>query len=241
MHGLNDTILSTGLSVDYEEVSEQAERFRVSLTKADAFEIDFATLGEMHTIRIDCAGQEAQKSHGLCPRGKPDVANLPAGEVYFVPVGAEGNFPFRFDDGTLALMIVREGAIREAELLSGNAEFVAARNRKLVEDPATGILGELGFGTQVLPFSGRDIQDEKILGTCHLATGRSDHLGGDLTPDRFASRANATHDDILFAPPRTPEIHLSEVRMFRNGETKVVLADFEPSPYLRDILDLNES
>ena len=112
---------------------------------------------------------------------------------------------------------------------------------QLVGDPATGILGELGFGTQVLPFSGRDIQDEKILGTCHLATGRSDHLGGDLTPDRFASRSNATHDDILFAPPKTPEIHLSEVRMFRNGETKVVLADFKPSPYLRGILGLNES
>ena len=48
-----------------------------------------------------------------------------------------------------------------------------------------GAIGELGFGTQVLPFSGRDIQDEKILGTVHIATGRDDHLGGNITPDLF--------------------------------------------------------
>jgi hypothetical protein len=34
-----------------------------------------------------------------------------------------------------------------------------------------------------------DIQDEKILGTLHVATGRSDHLGGHLTPDKFKAAA----------------------------------------------------
>ena len=76
----------------------------------------------------------------------------------------------------------------------------------LKADPVTGELGELGFGTQVLPVSGQDIQDEKILGTIHVATGRSDHLGGPLTPDNFADARNATHDDILFAPHKTPEV-----------------------------------
>ena len=41
--------------------------------------------------------------------------------------------------------------------------MVDARNEQLASDPATGILGELGFGTQLLPFSGKDIQDEKYL------------------------------------------------------------------------------
>ena len=70
----------------------------------------------------------------------------------------------------------------------------------------------------MLPFSGRDIQDEKILGTIHVATGRSDHLGGKLTPKDFASRENATHDDILFAPHKTPEIRLLQARMLRDGK-----------------------
>ena len=67
-------------------------------------------------------------------------------------------------------------------------------------------MGELGFGTQKLPVSGRDIQDEKIFGTFHIATGRSDHLGGGITPDSFEHKGNATHDDILYSPTKTPEI-----------------------------------
>ena len=104
-------------------------------------------------------------------------------------------------------------------------------------NPVTGEIGELGFGTQVLPVSGRDIQDEKILGTIHLATGRSDHLGGSLTPDRFAEHMNATHDDILFAPFKTPEIDIPEVRMRRDGATAVVLSNYRPAPYLLTLLD----
>jgi len=100
----------------------------------------------------------------------------------------------------------------------------------------TGVLGELGFGTQELPPAGRDIQDEKILGTFHVATGRSDHLGGKLTPDKFADRQNATHDDILFSPTKTPEIRVPQVRMQRDGGTVVVLENFQPSVYLRQLL-----
>ena len=47
---------------------------------------------------------------------------------------------------------------------------IDAHNAKLASDPVTGELGELGFGTQRLPVSGRDIQDEKILGTLHVAS-----------------------------------------------------------------------
>ncbi|MBT4159408.1 MAG: hypothetical protein HOD99_11285, partial [Planctomycetaceae bacterium] len=41
LHGLNDIILATGLAVDYREVSIEAEKMRLALTKADYFEIDF--------------------------------------------------------------------------------------------------------------------------------------------------------------------------------------------------------
>lgn len=237
LHGVNDIILNSGLAVDYGMVSKQAELFRSTLTKSEAFELDFETLGTSFTLRIECENQEAQKSHGLCPPGKPDVANLPAGEVYFVPKGASGHFPFRFSDGTLASMKVSEGAIVEATLLRGDKQLVASRNEQLKQDPATGIIGELGFGTQLLPFSGKDIQDEKILGTCHVATGRSDHLGGTLTPDLFNSRQNASHDDILYAPPKTPEITVVQVRMIKDGVATPILENFEPTPFLIERLE----
>ena len=100
----------------------------------------------------------------------------------------------------------------------------------------TGELGELGFGTQELPVSGRDIQDEKILGTMHVATGRSDHLGGSLTPDRFANKKNATHDDILFSPSKTPEIGVPQVRIHRQGKTEVLIENYAPAAYMRALL-----
>ena len=95
LHGLNDIILRSGLSVDYNEVSRKAETLRLGLTKADWFEIDFKVDKKTYTLRLICNQQEAQKSHGLCRGPEPDVANLPAGEVYYVPEGAEGQFPMR--------------------------------------------------------------------------------------------------------------------------------------------------
>ena len=41
LHGLNQTILNSGLSVDYNKISRQAEVFREVLTKADFFELCF--------------------------------------------------------------------------------------------------------------------------------------------------------------------------------------------------------
>ncbi len=237
LHGVNQVILSSGLAVDYREVSVEAEKLRLGLTRAEWVEIDFAIDGNTHTLKLELSGQEAQKSHGLCLGDEPDVANLPAGEVYFVPTGASGAFPLKYEDGTIGLMKVSGGRIQSAELLKGNPETVATHNKKLVSDPVTGELGELGFGTQLLPFSGRDIQDEKVRGTIHVATGRSDHLGGSLTPDKFAEHLNATHDDILFAPHKTPEIRVTQARMFRDGETKVLIEDYEPSEYLQSLLD----
>ena len=236
LHGLNEIILSTGLAVDYNEVSRQAEKLRLALTKADWFEIEFEVEGQPLVLKLICNGQEAQKSHGLCRGDEPDVANLPAGEVYFVPEGAEGQFPMRYEDGTLGRMEVKDGRIQKAVLIKGDQAVIDAHNAKLQSDPVTGELGELGFGTQELPVSGRDIQDEKILGTLHVATGRSDHLGGHLTPDKLAADKNATHDDILFSPTKTPEIVVNEARMYRGGEIEKVIEHFQPSAYLRQAL-----
>ncbi len=237
LHGLNEIILRTGLAVDYNEVSRQAEKLRLGLSRADFFEIDYVVKGEKFTLKLLCEKQEAQKSHGLCRGEKPDVANLPAGEVYFVPNGAEGAFPMRYEDGTIGRMDVSGGRIRKATLLLGHQAVIDAHNRKLASDPVTGELGELGFGTQELPPSGRDIQDEKILGTLHVATGRSDHLGGKLTPDKFANAKNATHDDILFSPTKTPEINVPQVRMHRGEQMEIVIENYQPAKYLRQLLD----
>ena len=233
LHGLNDIILASGLAVDYNQVSADAEKLRRAMTKADSIEIDFGLEdGRILTACLELGGQEAQKSHGLCRGTTPDIANLPAGEVYFVPVDANGQFPLKYSDGTLGLLEVRHRNIISSTLLEGNQATIDAHNARLKDDPMTGTLGELGFGTQVLPVSGADIQDEKVLGTCHLATGRDDHLGGDIMPAMFKRHENSTHDDILFAPHKTPNFDLVQVRMKRGGQTEILIEHFRPSDYL---------
>ena len=237
LHGLNDIILNSGLAVDYHQVSADAERLRLALTKADSVEIDFELEdGRVLTAWLGLGGQEAQKSHGLCQGPKPDIANLPAGEVYFVPRDAHGQFPMKYEDGTLGLLDVKDRCIYRSTLISGNQATIDAHNRRLTEDPMTGTLGELGLGTQVLPVSGADIQDEKVLGTCHLATGRDDHLGGDILPAMFRKHENSTHDDILFAPHKTPNFNIRQVRMRRGKQHEILIENFRPSRYLMDAL-----
>lgn len=235
MHGMNDVILKSGLAVDYNEVSQETEKLRLGMTRADHVDIDFAVNSHNYHLHIDLDRQEAQKSHGIC-RSESDIVNLPAGEVYFVPSHAQGNFPMKFDDGTIAIMHVDECRITKVELLRGNQQTVNELAHKFKTDPAASILGELGFGTQVLPFANSDIQDEKIFGTFHLATGRNDHLTGNVTLNKFVNSRNATHDDILFSSTKTPEIIVKQVRMKRNGQEKVLIENYEPSEYLLSLL-----
>ncbi len=237
LHGLNDIILNSGLAVDYHEVSEDSERLRAALTNADSIEIDFALEdGRVLTAWLGLDGQDAQKSHGLCVGKTPDIANLPAGEVYFVPVDARGQFPMKYPDGTLGVLEVENRCIVHSTLIRGDQATIDEHNARLADDPMTGTIGELGFGTQVLPVSGADIQDEKVLGTCHLATGRDDHLGGDILPSMFKKHANSTHDDILFAPHKTPNFNISQVRMNRGSQHEVLIENFLPARYLIDAL-----
>lgn len=231
MHGLNDVILRTGLAVDYNVISREAEVLRQGMTNADWVEVDFSVNHHTYHLHIVLAHQEAQKSHGLCRKGF-DIVNLPAGEVYFVPVDAWGEFPIKFEeDGSLGVMKVANGKIQTVSLLRGNASIIDKYQSKFIADPATAIIGELGFGTQLLPFSGADIQDEKIFGTFHLAIGRNDHLGGQVTKDRFVKLSNATHDDILFSKNKTPEISVDQLRIFLDGKISILIERNEPTKY----------
>src|SRR5262249_44301251 len=134
MHGCNETILRTGLAQDYNEVSRKAERFRLAVTRCDDVVLEFDALGSKYRLTLELGRQEAQKSHGLC-RTPGEIANLPAGEIYWVPTGAHGQFPMKLkDDGTLALMDVADGRVQNGTLLRGNAnslEHLLATFRKI--------------------------------------------------------------------------------------------------------------
>jgi len=238
LHGTNDVVLATGLAVDYEEVSARTERLRAALSNADSFELTWEVAGKTVSLTVDTGRRDAQKSHGLV-RDKGDVANLPAGEVYYVPAGARGSLPMKFEDeaGTICIFDVdRRGITGVHEFVSGDEGRVKEFMDTIAYDPNAGQITELGLGTQDLPWAHVDIQDEKILGTAHIATGRSDHLGGDIDSDSFKDKRNAAHNDVLYTPVKTPEIELKRVTMHRDGERTVVLENYEPTDFLKPLL-----
>ncbi|MDB4055150.1 hypothetical protein N9496_04085 [Akkermansiaceae bacterium] len=52
----------------------------------------------------------------------------------------------------------------------------------------------------------------------------------------FKEHVNSSYDDILFAPHKTPNFNLKEVRMkWGKGDdcrTEVLIQDFKPAPYM---------
>ncbi len=48
---------------------------------------------------------------------------------------------------------------------------------------------------------------------------------------------NVSHGDVLYAPHKTPEIRLPEVRMVRGGETTPIIRNYRPTDYLIELLE----
>ena len=66
---------------------------------------------------------------------------------------------------------------------------------------------------------------------------RMDSIGrGSVTPDKFKDAKNATHDDILFAPHKTPNFNIKQVRMKRGTQREILIENFRPARYLMDAL-----
>jgi hypothetical protein len=237
MHNIDRDILATGLAVDYRDVVRQTQRIREGLTRADSAEIEFEAAGERMLLTLDLGGQEAGTSCGKCSERRPNIEHLPDGEVYLVPRSAHGVFPLTCDGGTVGAMTVEDGRVVGGRLLLGERAPLDRWLARFLDDPATGTLCELGFGTQRFPYTGRGIQDEKILGTIPLATGRSDHLGGAHGPGEFRDPANATHDDHLFNPRSSPDVDVRQVRLYREGAMHVLIESYQPAPYLRELAD----
>jgi hypothetical protein len=52
----------------------------------------------------------------------------------------------------------------------------------------------------------------------------------------FKKHENSTHDDILFAPHKTPNFNIRQVRMIRGAQREVLIENFRPARYLMEAL-----
>lgn len=133
-------------------------------------------------LLLELEGREGIADDGdLTMRGA--FGNLPCGEGFIAPLSGEGTIapaslaPLGLSQER-ALLTVREGRIVAAE---GGLGPEYLRRLRAHGEPGTN-LAELGIGTnERAELTGNVLEDEKILGTAHVAFGASAGIGGTVS------------------------------------------------------------
>jgi leucyl aminopeptidase (aminopeptidase T) len=175
--GVTEEMLARVMSADMESLRRRGAAVASALDAAREARI---TCPNGSDLRLDLSGREAIPDSGeLTNRGA--FGNLPCGEGFISPAGGEGTLVV---DGSIASI----GVVSEpARLTVADGHVTTAtgpEGERLMElltahGPDGTTIAELGIGTNERAIlTGEILEDEKILGTCHVAFGASAGIGG---------------------------------------------------------------
>jgi len=175
--GVTEDMLARVMSADMEGLRRKGQAVAEALDRASEGRITDANGTD---LRLDLSGREAIPDAGdLTERGA--FGNLPCGEGFISP--ADGNGTLVIDGSMAGVGLVDEPVVLVVEgghLTSARGGQGMAFMDLLTEhgDDGTNI-AELGVGTnEKAKLTGEILEDEKILGTCHIAFGASAGIGG---------------------------------------------------------------
>ncbi|HEX4345594.1 MAG TPA: hypothetical protein VHZ31_08535 [Solirubrobacteraceae bacterium] len=190
MPGVDADLLARLMSADFDAMSARCHAVAQLLTGADDARM---TCPRGTDVRFDLRGRTAIPDAGdLTARGA--FGNLPCGEGFASPAGGEGTIVAssihqRLPDAPV-VVTVRDGRLASAEG-DGAAAFLAHLD---AYGPLGRNLAELGIGTNDrATLTGNTLEDEKILGTAHVAFGASAGIGGMVTVP--------VHEDVVVLEP----------------------------------------
>lgn len=180
MPGITEEMLVRTMSADYEAIAATTQALAERLTAASVARVT-TVAGTDLTLPI--AGIAAIASTGLI-REKGQWGNLPSGEAYLMPAEgqAEGVLVI---DGALAgigrltqpvRVVVERGM---AVAVEGGEQAHAFWRQMQAVGPGAFNVAELGVGTNPkAQVTGNILEDEKVLGTVHVAFGNNVSMGG---------------------------------------------------------------
>jgi leucyl aminopeptidase (aminopeptidase T) len=175
--GVTEDMLARVMSADMEGLRRKGHAVADALDHADEAHI---TDADGTDLRLDLSGREAIPDAGeLTEPGA--FGNLPCGEGFISP--KDGNGTLVIDGSMAGVGLVDEPVVLVIEgghLTSARGGQGMAFMELLTEhgDDGTNI-AELGVGTnEKAKLTGEILEDEKILGTCHIAFGASAGIGG---------------------------------------------------------------
>jgi len=180
MPGITEDMLVRTMNADYEAIAARTEHVAQLLTQAQVARV---TTPKGTDITLPIAGIRAIASTGLI-RQKGQWGNLPSGEAYLMPEEGKAQGVIVVD-GALAGIGMLEEPVRvtvENGLVTNIEGGTQARDfaKQMAEaGPGARNVAELGVGTNpAARLTGRILEDEKVLGTVHIAFGNNVSMGG---------------------------------------------------------------
>jgi leucyl aminopeptidase (aminopeptidase T) len=179
--GITEDCMVRTLTADYTKIAERSVRMAEVLSAGKKARV---TSPAGTNIEFSIEGRTAHADTGLVH--KPgDMSNLPAGEAYLAPVEGTANGVIIFEAAVAGLGKLGKETIRikvedgyAAEITGGGP---AAKLNSILEPHGKEAynIAELGVGTNDKAIiSGMILEDEKILGTVHMALGDNKSMGG---------------------------------------------------------------
>ena len=180
--GVTADMLARLMSTDFDLLAARCRAVAALLTAAGEARM---TCPRGTDVRLDLRGRASISDEG--DLGAPGAfGNLPCGEGFVSPAGGEGTIATS-SLGLVGLteepvvLTVRDGRLTDATGGGGEAatQYLAMLD---AHGPPARNLAELGVGTNDrATLTGNILEDEKILGTAHIAFGASAGIGGTVT------------------------------------------------------------
>ncbi len=207
--GITPDVMARALMADHEQMESLTARVAERLRGKSHVRV---TTPGGTDVAFSIEGREIHEDNGLV-RKAGVVTNLPAGEAYVAPLEGTANGIVAFDgsiadSGVLDEPIVVRINNGRATHISGApyaVELAAAMDR--VGSAARNV-AELGIGTNpAARLGGNILEDEKILGTVHIAFGDNQSMGGKVSTPYH-------QDGILLKPT----VYVDDEVVMRDGE-----------------------
>ncbi|MFA4923703.1 MAG: aminopeptidase [Ignavibacteriaceae bacterium] len=208
--GITKEVMIRGLNADYKKISGLSLKLKEILEKGKRVRVT-TKLGTDISFSIE--GRTSYASKGLF-HAKGESGNLPTGETFLAPVEGTANGVFIVDGSMAGLGLVKNTNLK-IKVENGYATEITGGKmaKKLVKMlDATGKdarnIAEFGIGTNhAAKLSGVLLEDEKVLGTIHIALGNNKSMGGSV--------GVALHLDGVI---KKPTVYLDDTLLMKKGK-----------------------
>lgn len=178
MPGINKEMFLRSVDINYEKVKYLTLKLKKILDKGKNVKI-LSDIGTNLEFSID--SRLSIPDYGdLSEKGS--FNNLPSGECFIAPMEGTANGKFVVDASMGTGILKNKVEIfveRGKAILFKGDESKQIKNLFLGKDSSSYMVAEFGIGTNdKARITGNVLEDEKVLGTCHIALGNNIHFGG---------------------------------------------------------------